>query len=54
MSKRLMFWILFLLWIVLGFAWHFAVFGLAIWGIMIIPVLLVFLLGWQVFGSPID
>jgi hypothetical protein len=51
MTKRLCFWILMLLWLVLGVEWHFVVFGgIAVYGLALIP----FLLGWQVFGAPLQ
>jgi hypothetical protein len=55
MTKRLCFWILMLLWLVLGVAWHFAMFGgIAVYGLALIPFLLLLLLGWQVFGAPLQ
>jgi hypothetical protein len=55
MTKRLAFWILMLLWAVFGLAWHFAMFGpVAIWGLALIPFLLLGLLGWAVFGPPLQ
>jgi len=54
MTKGLAFWILMLLWLVLGLAWHFGFYGfVAAWGVAIIPFLLLLLLGWQVFGPPL-
>lgn len=55
MTKRLAFWILMLIWLVLGLAWHFAWFGgVALWGLALIPFLLFALLGWHVFGAPVQ
>lgn len=54
MTRGLAFWILMLLWLVLGVAWHFAVFGgVVVWGLALIPFLLLLLRGWQVFGPPL-
>lgn len=54
MSRALAYWILMLIWLVLGIAWHFAlVGGLAVWGLGLIPFLLFGLVGWQVFGPPL-
>jgi hypothetical protein len=54
MTRGLVFWLLMLLWLIFGLAWHFAVFGaVAVWGIALVPFLLFALLGWQVFGPPI-
>lgn len=53
MTRGLAYWVLMLLWLVLGLAWHFAVWAPALWGVALIPFLLLFLLGWQVFGPPL-
>lgn len=54
MTRGLAFWILMLLWLVFGAAWRFALFGaVAVWGLALIPFLLLLLLGWQVFGAPL-
>ena len=55
MSRGLAFWILMLLWLVLGLAWRFAWFG-GPWGLLgfaFVPFLLFALVGWQVFGPPL-
>lgn len=55
MTRRLCYWVLMLLWLVMGLAWHFAIFGaVAVWGLALIPFLLFVLLGWQVFGAPVQ
>jgi hypothetical protein len=54
MTKRLAFWVLMLLWLVLGLVWHLALVGaIALWGLALIPFLLFALLGWAVFGPPV-
>jgi hypothetical protein len=53
MTRGLIFWVLMLVWLVFGIAWHFAWFGGAIFGIAVVPFLLFGLLGWQVFGPPV-
>lgn len=53
MTRGLAFWILMLLWLVLGVAWHFGLWGVPVWGIAILPFLLFGLLGWQTFGPPL-
>ena len=54
MTRGLAFWILMLIWLVVGIAWHFAwIGGVAIFGVALIPFLLFALLGWQVFGPPL-
>jgi len=55
MTRGLAFWVLMLIWLVVGIAWHFAWIagpygGL---GFALIPFLLFCLLGWQVFGAPL-
>jgi len=55
MTRRLAFWILMLLWLLAVLAWHFAWFGgVVIYGVAVIPFLLFLLLGWQVFGPPLQ
>jgi hypothetical protein len=54
MTRALAYWILMLLWLILGLAWHFALFGaIVLWGVALIPFLLFALVGWQVFGAPL-
>lgn len=55
MTRGLAFWILMLLWLVLGIAWHFAWLGAGygVLGLALVPFLLFGLLGWQVFGPPL-
>jgi hypothetical protein len=54
MTRALAFWILMLIWLIVGIAYHFALLGTyGLWGIALIPFLLFALLGWQVFGPPL-
>jgi hypothetical protein len=54
MTRGLAFWILMLLWLVLGIAHRFALLGeYGVWGIALVPFLLLLLVGWQVFGPPL-
>ena len=54
MTRALCFWVLMLIWLIVGIAWHFALIGgVAIAGVALIPFLLFALLGWQVFGAPL-
>ena len=54
MTRALAFWVLMLIWIVVGFAWHLALLGsYGVLGVALIPVLLFALVGWQVFGPPL-
>ena len=54
MTRGLAFWILMLLWVVFWFAWHSALYAtITIWGVALVPFLLLSLLGWQVFGPPL-
>lgn len=54
MTRGLAYWILMLVWLVVGLAWHFAWIGaFGIFGVALIPFLLFCLLGWQVFGPPL-
>jgi hypothetical protein len=53
MTRALAFWLLMLLWLVFGAAWHFALFGGAIIAVAVVPFILFGLLGWQVFGAPL-
>jgi hypothetical protein len=54
MSKGLAFWILMLIWLVVGVAWHFGLAGVyGGFGVALIPFILFALLGWQVFGAPL-
>jgi hypothetical protein len=55
MTRRLMFWVLMLVWLVWGVSWHFALvgaFGPVGFGVLLF--LLFGLVGWQVFGPPIS
>jgi len=55
MTRRLMFWVIMLVWLIWGIAWHFAVvasFGPL--GSVVLLFLLFGLLGWQVFGPPVQ
>ena len=52
MTRGLAFWVLMLIWLVVGLAWHFAALGpIALWGVARVPFLLCGLVGWQVFGA---
>lgn len=54
MSIGLVFWILMLLWLILGFALRLGYLGPHIvWGGDIMLFLLLLLLGWKVFGAPV-
>jgi hypothetical protein len=54
MTRGLAFWVLMLIWLVIGIAWHFALIGAyGVLGVALIPFLLFALLGWQVFGPPL-
>lgn len=54
MTRGLAFWIIMLVWLAVGVAWHFALLGAyAAFGVALIPFLLFALLGWQVFGPPL-
>lgn len=54
MTFQFLFWILMLLWLLFGGAWHFALvgaFGPVGFGLLLF--VLVGLLGWKVFGPPL-
>lgn len=55
MGIGLVFWILMLIWLVFGFAWHWgAVPGTyGPWGHSLLLFVLLLLLGWAAFGPPI-
>lgn len=53
MTRGLAFWILILLWLVLGIFWHVGLWAPAAWGVALIPFLALVLVGWQVFGPPL-
>lgn len=59
MSRAFIFWFLMLLWLIFGLWWYWpagAVAGVAGYGGLGVPLLiflLLALLGWQVFGSPV-
>lgn len=55
MTRGLAFWILMLVWLVWGLAWHFAWVSVSFGplGGAILLFLLFGLLGWQVFGPPL-
>jgi hypothetical protein len=54
MSLGLAFWILMLIWLVFGFAWHAGVLGpYGPWGSTFLLFILLLLLGWKVFGPPL-
>jgi len=54
MTLGLCFWILMLIWLVFGFAWHAGLAGpYGVWGHSLLLFFLLFLLGWKVFGPPL-
>ena len=54
MSLGLAFWILMLIWLVFGLAWHAGFAGpYGVWGSSILLFILLGLLGWHAFGPPI-
>jgi hypothetical protein len=59
MSIGLLFWILMLLWLLFGLVLHWSptttgAFGpYGVWGHNLLLFVLLFLVGWQVFGAPI-
>jgi hypothetical protein len=54
MSLGLAFWILMLIWLVFGFAWHWGVMGpYGPWGFSLLLFILLALLGWHAFGPPL-
>lgn len=54
MSLSLAFWILMLIWLVFGLAWHFGALGVyGPWGGGLLLFVLLALLGWKVFGAPL-
>lgn len=57
MTKSMLFWVLMLLWLVLGCWISYAPFmsgSYHVGGLFLFPFLLFTLLGWQVFGQPIQ
>jgi hypothetical protein len=54
MTRGLVFWIIMLVWLVFGVAWHFSLVGTyGPIGFVLLFFILFALLGWQVFGPPI-
>jgi len=54
MSIGLAFWILMLIWLVFGIAWHFGLVGtFGPFGGALLVFILFGLLGWKVFGPPL-
>ena len=55
MSLQLIFWILMLIWLIFGFAWHggYLAGPYAGWGNTVLLFVLFLILGWAVFGSPV-
>ena len=54
MTRGLAFWVLMLIWLIIGIAWHFGALGVyGGLGFALIPFLLFALLGWQTFGAPL-
>ena len=57
MTLGLAFWILMLIWLVFGLAWHAGWFpnpNYGPWGATLLLFILFLLLGWRVFGPPIQ
>lgn len=55
MSLGLAYWILMLVWLVFGLAYHggYLVGPYGVWGFSLLLFILLLLLGWQVFGAPL-
>lgn len=55
MSLQLIFWILMLIWLIFGFAWHggYLTGPYGGWGNTVLLFVLFLILGWAVFGSPV-
>ena len=54
MTRGLAFWVLMIIWLVVGIVWHLGVIGAyGVFGVALIPFLLFVLLGWQVYGAPL-
>jgi hypothetical protein len=54
MTRGLAYWILMIIWLVIGVVMHFGLIGsYGIIGFAAIPFLLFGLVGWQVFGPPV-
>ncbi len=54
MTLGLAFWILMLIWLVFGLAWHGGFMGTyGPWGSTLLLFVLLLLLGWKEFGAPI-
>ena len=54
MSFAIAFWVLMLLWLVFGLAWHFGAIGpYGPLGSSLLLFFLFLLLGWKVFGAPL-
>lgn len=54
MTRGLAYWILMIIWLVVGIVLHFGLIGAyAVLGFAAIPFLLFGLVGWQVFGPPV-
>jgi hypothetical protein len=56
MSLQLIFWILMLIWLIFGFAWHggYLAGPYGAWGSTLLLFVLFLILGWKVFGSPVQ
>lgn len=56
MSKKLLFWVLMLLWLVLALAvtWGSGLQGYRVYGPNLLLFCIIGTLGWQVFGRPIE
>jgi len=54
MTRGLAYWVLMLIWLIVGIVWHFGLIGAyGVLGVALIPFLLFLLVGWQVFGPPL-
>jgi hypothetical protein len=54
MTRGLAYWVLMLIWLVVGIVWHLGLIGAyGVLGVALIPFLLFALFGWQVFGPPL-
>jgi hypothetical protein len=54
MTRGLAYWVLMLIWLIVGIVWHFGLIGgYGAFGFALIPFLLFALVGWQVFGPPL-
>jgi hypothetical protein len=56
MSLQLIFWIIMLVWLIFGFAYHggYLAGPYGVWGNTLLIFVLFLILGWKVFGSPVQ